>query len=121
LSSNSMKYLLSCHGFEAEVKLVYGNQYMWVRAQKGSRNSKSEFNSECISRLALRYMEEKSKLINEWRQKLIARKALGSLAIWGAAAKGQTFASEFGLELIDCAIDTSDAKQNRFMPVSAIK
>ncbi len=55
---------------------------------------------------------------DDLHRRTVALRAKGGLALWGAGAKGATFASLLDPDctLIDCVIDVNPNKQGRFLP-----
>ena len=63
-------------------------------------------------------MQRERVLIQHWQKHLKELCSLGKVAIWGAGAKGVTFANLLDphSKLIDCIVDLNPNKQGRFVP-----
>lgn len=61
-----------------------------------------------------------AEFFGRWRARLAELAAAGAVALWGAGAKGVTFATELDPqgERIACLIDVNPMKQGRFTPCS---
>ncbi len=102
-----------------EIKNIFGNQYFWVEAHPTSNTNVHPCKSaEKNTVLALEFSEDNSKLLSLWRDKLIKMHEHGNIAIWGAGAKGVTFANLLDptQNLISCVVDINPQKQNKFLP-----
>ncbi|HVV92413.1 MAG TPA: methyltransferase domain-containing protein [Hyphomicrobiales bacterium] len=64
---------------------------------------------------------ERRDFVARWRSALAERRAGGGIAIWGAGAKGLTFAQlcDPDAGLIDALIDVNPLKQGHFAPLTA--
>ncbi len=100
---------------------VFGEQYLMVRANARSCNTvHPEWKPGQLPKLAHEYAATESALIRHWRQRAETLRSSGGLAVWGAGAKGVTFANLIDptRELIDCLVDVNPQKQGRFVPGS---
>ncbi len=70
--------------------------------------------------MAEQFSREEERLTREWTARLSEQRRIGKVAIWGAGAKGVTFANivDPNRDLIDCVIDVNPNKQNGFIPGS---
>lgn len=68
--------------------------------------------------LAANYSLSEGQLQRDWLTRLGDLRAKGRVALWGAGAKGATFANlvDPGATLIDCVVDLNPNKQGRFVP-----
>lgn len=112
-SPRSMQYLLAEFGLKAEVEAVYGGQYMWTLARDAKGASPDI--SEDTTRATAGGIGE---ALESWQERVRGLAAEGPAAVWGAASKGVTFS--LLIDGIDCAIDLNAAKQDCYMPVSAV-
>ena len=69
-------------------------------------------------RLAAVYGEQEAAIRARWLESLRVLRKAGPLALWGAGAKGVTFANlaDPEAELIDCVVDLNPNKQSGFLP-----
>lgn len=105
--------------FVEDIRNIFGNQYFWVEARPASEPKiLSLKDADNLTELALQFSEANAKLLLLWKEKLIDLHAQGNIAIWGAGAKGVTFANLFdpGKNLISYIIDINPQKQNKFLP-----
>ena len=102
-----------------EIKNIFGGQYFWVEARPISEpNILALKDVEPLTRLAKDFEKANNKLVARWRAQLIKIKQNGKIAVWGAGAKGVTFANLFDpkQEMISCIIDVNPQKQNKYLP-----
>ncbi|TMG79638.1 MAG: methyltransferase domain-containing protein [Betaproteobacteria bacterium] len=99
------------------VRHVFNEQYLWVEASVSSELLNVRYEAGSIPRLAREFAEAESSLTEGWRRRLSAATASGPVAIWGAGAKGATFANlvDPNRELIQCVIDLNPRKQGRYI------
>lgn len=97
------------------VTTTFGGQYLWLEATLAEPSDSPSLDAGTIPALARRFGEEEQQWIGRWRDRV---RSSQKLAIWGAGAKGVTFANlvDRGCELIDCVIDLNPHKQNHFVP-----
>ncbi|MES2831544.1 MAG: class I SAM-dependent methyltransferase [Pseudomonadota bacterium] len=130
-SAASLSLAFTQAGFQVEkVGHIFGGQYLWLEARAGSApdtNSMAEqppmpltsaAPTHVTATLAAAYGASESILRQELYQRTLALRGKGRLALWGAGAKGATFASllDPDCSLIDCVIDVNPNKQGRFLP-----
>mgnify|MGYP001383975022 CR=1 FL=1 len=102
-----------------EIKTIFGNQYFWIEARPTMEpRLLSLKNVDSLVELAQKFSEVNVKLLALWKEKLIKIRAHGNIAIWGAGAKGVTFANlcDPEMELISYIIDINPQKQNKYLP-----
>lgn len=89
---------------------VFGGQYLWLEA-KINKIAQTAI-------LAKEYGANEAYLQKNWLMKLQAIRASGKIAIWGAGAKGATFANLIDPKntLIDCVVDLNPKKQGHYIP-----
>lgn len=105
-------------GFAVErVDHIFGGQYLWLEARVASAAAKTPANIE-TAKLAQSYAANESALTQKWLARLLALKNEGKVALWGAGAKGATFANlvDPACKLIDCVVDLNPNKQGRYIP-----
>jgi len=103
-------------GFHVEeVRHVFGGQYLWLEARPVE--SDVVFSAEPTQSLAQTYGQKEQAMLRQWQQRLEALSEKGKVALWGAGAKGTTFASLIDpeCELIDCLVDLNLNKQGKFV------
>jgi len=68
--------------------------------------------------LQKKFAEFERELLNNWLNKIQKLHSRGKICIWGAGAKGVTFANMIdpNRKLIDCLIDLNPNKQGKFIP-----
>ena len=106
-------------GFQVEnVTHVFGGQYLWLEATltKASRTVTKQPNN--IPQLALEFAKSEADDTLRWQEKIRKLSAKGKVALWGAGAKGATFANMIDPERcwIDCIVDLNPSKQGQFLP-----
>jgi 2-polyprenyl-3-methyl-5-hydroxy-6-metoxy-1,4-benzoquinol methylase len=105
-------------GFAVErVDHIFGGQYLWLEARVAIVNDALPAAVETVW-LAAAYAADERQLRDTWLARIGELKQKGKVALWGAAAKGTTFANliDPGCALIDCVIDLNPNKQGRFVP-----
>lgn len=101
------------------ISKVFGNQYFWVEARPALEPSLfSPIDVDRLTGLAQQFSEVNAKLLLLWKERLIDLHSQGHIAVWGAGAKGVTFANLFDPQknLISYIIDINPQKQNKFLP-----
>jgi hypothetical protein len=117
-SSATMRYTLARAGFRTQaIEKVFRGQHLWIEAVLASTPSDVP-RPEVRPQAALNARER--SYAGMWRDRLHELRARGGIAVWGAGAKGVTFANlvDRNADLIDCVIDVNPAKQALFIPVS---
>lgn len=126
-SARSMTLAFERSGFAVQgVKHLFGGQYLLLEASltrgsgasDGDRFQDAEAKSAELIAAARSYGEAEADRRAEWRARLVELRRQGPLAVWGAGAKGATFANlvDPTCELIDCIVDVNPNKQGRFLP-----
>lgn len=106
-------------GFAVErVEHIFGGQYLWLEARVSDAALPTIKNRPETTALAQAYGAEEKNLRQKWLARLIALKARGKVALWGAGAKGATFANlvDPDCTLIDCVVDLNPNKQGHYIP-----
>lgn len=119
-------------GFEVTaVEHIFEGQYLWTEARLGAARHAPEAGD--TPELARRFAREEQRWLAQWRSMLAspdpsaggpARGSGGGdakptkIAVWGAGAKGATFANLTDPDgtRIDCIVDLNPNKQGRFLP-----
>ena len=91
------------------VETTFAGQYLWAEAQATTETSSPApvVGDYCLD----------AQFFARWRTTLLARTGTGAIALWGAGAKGVTFAAETdpSATLIACLIDVNPNKQGKFV------
>jgi SAM-dependent methyltransferase len=118
-TAESITTAMEIAGFKVEnVRHIFGGQYLWVEAKISNEKpiiSKSPtFNRQLVKQFGSR----KKEIINTLQNKLKKLASKGKIAIWGAGAKGVTFANLFDPDrkLIQCVIDLNPKKHGHYLP-----
>jgi len=105
-------------GFHVErVEHIFGGQYLWLEARVADVDESLPEVGETL-RLATAYAADERRLRETWLMRLNELGQYGKLALWGAGAKGATFANLIDphCTLIDCVVDLNPNKQGRYIP-----
>jgi hypothetical protein len=96
---------------------VFSGQYLWLEARPAAVAATTQPDAEATCRLARRFALEDSRRQTEWSDLLHAHRRRGPVALWGAGAKGVTFANLLDPNgtMIDCVVDVNPAKQGKFL------
>lgn len=106
-------------GFAVErVEHSFGGQYLWLEARATDTASPTIQSHPEIAALAQAYAADEEILRQKWLARLVELKARGKVALWGAGAKGATFANlvDPDCTLIECVVDLNPNKQGRYIP-----
>ena len=111
-------------GFDVtSVSSVFGDQYMWLEAKPSSKTSDFSYNPSSLVRLAERFAEGASRLKESWsaaldRAAAMAHNGRSRIGVWGAGAKGVTFANlvDADASAVHCFIEVNPAKQGKYVP-----
>jgi hypothetical protein len=117
-SVNSMQSAFQVSGYKvASVKEVFGGQYILAEAAPADKKPSAVFDPADLPGLADAYLKNTELYIQSWKEKLLSLKKNGKTALWGAGAKGATFANliDPDTELLACVIDINPKKQGKFL------
>lgn len=106
-------------GFAVErVEHIFGGQYLWLEARATDAALPTVQSRPETAALAQAYGADEAILRQKWLARLVELKARGKVALWGAGAKGATFANlvDPDCTLIDCVVDLNPNKQGRYIP-----
>jgi len=108
-------------GFHAdEVKTAFGGQYLWMEASIPivGAHSQIAYSPGEIPALAARFATSEDRFIKKWIERVESLHRTGPVALWGAGAKGVTFANLVDPENrhISCVVDVNPRKQGNFLP-----
>ena len=119
-SAASLRLAFERSGFVVDnVAHVFGGQYLWLEARPGAApSSDHRAPATCTVQLARAYGADEHALRRSWLDRLDGLKAQGPVALWGAGAKGVTFANlvDPGARMLDCVVDINPDKQGCFVP-----
>jgi SAM-dependent methyltransferase len=120
-TSGSLTTALEIAGFKVEkITRVFGNQYLWVEAIPFPKGRRCRITTRrgSIPHLAHKIAALESKITEMWERKIREYAKKGRVAIWGAGAKGVTFANLVDPECrwISCVIDLNPNKQGKYLP-----
>ena len=118
-SAASLTTAFQIAGFRvASVRSVFSDQYLWLEATLPSTDTKISKNPGTVSHQARAFAESEAQLKFDWEHKIRALRTKEKVALWGAGAKGVTFANMIDPErcLIDCVVDLNPLKQGHFVP-----
>jgi SAM-dependent methyltransferase len=106
-------------GFGVEdVSHVFGGQYLWLEAAPGTPRQTFPSDGGAVLGQCRAFAQMQNAAVAQWNDRLTTMRRKGPLAIWGAGAKGVTFAGlvDPDAELIDCVVDVNPRKQGCFTP-----
>lgn len=111
---------LNATGFRTtSVARVFGGQYLWAEAVAVGPTAAIDWSNTRKADFAA-WHRRKDAMASKWNSFLNQRAARGPVYVWGAGAKGVTFASLFdpGVRLLRGLVDINPNKQGRFAPGS---
>lgn len=99
---------------------VFGGQYLWAEASTDGPDAAGETEQPGDLRALA---DGRARFVEEWRAKVSAAAAAGPVALWGAGAKGVTFALMADPEgrFLDHVVDINPGKQNHHIGGSGLK
>ncbi|MDR3466443.1 MAG: class I SAM-dependent methyltransferase [Xanthobacteraceae bacterium] len=119
-TSAALAIALQRAGFEgAAVDRVFGRQYLWATARAGAGRERP---LPAAAARPVAHTDLKNGFVQFWTEQVRAARERGPVALWGAGAKGGTFALlvDAAGELIDHAIDINPGKQGHYLPGSGL-
>lgn len=117
-TAQSLAFAFRRAGFAVErVEHIFGGQYLWLEARVADVDATLPSVGETLD-LASAYAADEQKLREAWLVVLRNLNQNGKVALWGAGAKGATFANLVDPQcaLIDCVVDLNPNKQGQFLP-----
>jgi len=118
-TAESLTTAFQASGFRVEdVRHVFEGQYLWVEATVAKQGAVMARDPGSIPALARQFMELEGDLEGGWRTRIQQLACKGKVALWGAGAKGMTFANLIDptLQWIDCVVDLNPRKQGHYVP-----
>lgn len=118
-SAGSLRTAFERSGFSVcSVEHVFGGQYLWVEAVPAGPLPGTPPIPLDIPRLCREFAAAENRLRADWHSRIGRYAGAGKVALWGAGAKGATFAGlvDPGTRLIDCLVDLNRNKQGKFVP-----
>ncbi len=120
-TSHSIEVAAAIAGLEVVgVDLVFGGQYLWAQARpaQAARPTRTPPPDGGLAAAAEEFERAERQLWARLADQLAALAATGPVAVWGAGAKGVTFANQLdpAAEMLSCVIDLNPAKQGGFLP-----
>lgn len=97
---------------------AFGGQYLWAEAGPGGARAAPHADPAGIPAMATRFALAEQRLRDDWSRRIGDLARSGKVAIWGAGAKGVTFAQlvDPHCALVDCLVDLNPNKQGKFTP-----
>ena len=121
-TAESLATAFEVSGFQVKsVDHIFQGQYLWLEATISSAEAAVTKKPAFISTLAKQFATSEHELINKWEIKIQKLANQGKVALWGAGAKGVTFANliDPDRKWIDCIIDLNPNKQGKYIPGAA--
>jgi hypothetical protein len=118
-SSRSIRTAFERAGFDVtSVTHVFGGQYLWLEAEASDHPTVAEPSAGEVPRLATAFQSGLDALRRHWDDLLARYATAGTVALWGAGAKGVTFANliDSDCRLVRAVIDQNGAKQGGYLP-----
>ena len=118
-TAQSLTTAFEVSGFQVEsVNHIFGGQYLWLEATIPPEKPAITKNPTSIPMLAHNFAKSEHELIKKWEIKIQKLATKGKVALWGAGAKGVTFANLIDprRQWIDCIIDLNPNKQGKYIP-----
>lgn len=115
----TMRVAFQRAGFAVEgVEHIFGGQYLWLEARITDHAAPTPPPRRETAALARAFTADEKNLQQKGLARLRELKARGNVALWGAGAKGATFANLLDPQctLIDCVVDLNPNKQGRYIP-----
>lgn len=118
-TASSLRTAFERSGFRVEsVTHVFGGQYLWIEATADEPSAGAEHRAAGdIPRLGREFGAFEQDRIGAWRSEVKRMAARGRVALWGAGAKGVTFANlvDDARDLLWCVVDVNPAKHGKFL------
>jgi SAM-dependent methyltransferase len=126
-TAESLSRAASESGFDVtSVRHVFGGQYLWLEAtpiasealDAASPAAEPGLKVAELTRMASDFGETELRRNSAWVDRIQSDSWSGGLALWGAGAKGVTFANlvDPRRQFINCLVDVNPNKQGHFLP-----
>lgn len=118
-TANSLATAFEISGFDIEkVQRAFGDQYLWLEARVSTERRDISKNPGHIHHLAQKFAKSERKIQKHFEEEIQDLSANGGVALWGAGAKGVTFANlvDPKCRWINCIIDLNPKKQGKYIP-----
>jgi SAM-dependent methyltransferase len=118
-TAQSLTTAFEVSGFQvASVNHIFGGQYLWLEATIPPEKLGFTKNPTSIPILAHKFATSENESLKKWEIKIQKLATQGKVALWGAGAKGVTFANLIDPrgQWIDCIIDLNPNKQGKYIP-----
>ena len=118
LTAPALRAILERAGFQPqEHGYAFGGQYLWVEASTAAPVRAAADPGRVTEHTVTRFADRLSAKRAEWADRLPRLLAGGSVALWGAGAKGATFLNLVeGGDSIEAVIDVNPRKQGKYVP-----
>ena len=119
-AAESLTAAFQLSGFEVKrLRAEFGGQYLWMEAglSSGKDPTAISYHAGDIPRLAKDFSVSENRLRQVWKNRLHDLTKDGQVAIWGAGAKGATFANliDSDRRFIACIVDVNPRKQGHYL------
>ena len=104
--TGSLARALQSTGFSPRrIERVFGGQYLWSEAETAGKDRSDPL------------LDREFAFAQHWGDTIRHARQRGTVALWGAGAKGVTFLSIIDphSELVDCVVDVNPMKQGKFL------
>jgi 2-polyprenyl-3-methyl-5-hydroxy-6-metoxy-1,4-benzoquinol methylase len=118
-TSRSLSTVFEMAGFEVEsVRHEFEGQYLWLEAKVPKTAPPVTKDAGTIPALAAEFAHSENVLKRDWERRIQHLAKSGNVALWGAGAKGVTFANlvDPQRKWIKCVVDLNPQKQGGFVP-----
>jgi len=118
-TAGSLTTAFQIAGYEVQqVSHVFSGQYLWLEATLPQKSKTVQLTPGTIADQAQEFAQCEKTLKSDWEQKIRVLSSEERVALWGAGAKGATFANLVDEQraLIDCVVDLNPSKQGNFIP-----
>jgi len=120
-SVQSLEAAFQLAGFAVmSIEHRFMGQYLWIEARPARIPVKPRFKAGKVPGLAADFGRHEAALKRSWLERVAALREQGGVALWGAGAKGCTFANLIDADRtrIDCVVDLNPAKHHKYVPGS---
>jgi len=116
-TAESLSTAVELSGLRVEsVRHVFGGQYLWLEASVAPPGRSPSSSPAEILALAREFGAMETELKKNWERRI--RELKGRIALWGAGAKGVTFANlmDGDCQTLACVVDLNPQKQGHYLP-----